>query len=267
MRQVTALLAVAAVALSACGQSEDEKVADALQGYLNAIADRNYGDACGKLAASAKRDLVEYVTQQLPELGTVECESVLKQFVELTDEEQLKALEDVEIRDVRVDGDRATAEAVGGTQTAHLRKIDGDWKISELEFPGDAASASEPPPETTPPEDPTAPDEGGDPVSLIRGRLEGAGYDVQDEEVSGEPMPIGAFSAELKGGASVTVYVHASAEDAATAEAELAVVEQESPDQIEIETRGSTLYVGTIEEPASLPVDDFNELIAVAEGE
>ncbi len=33
-------------------------------------------------------------------------------------------------------GERATAEAVGATETAQLRNIDGGWKIFELKFPG-----------------------------------------------------------------------------------------------------------------------------------
>ena len=57
-----------------------------------------------------------------------------------------------------------------------------------------------------------------------------------------------------------------SPEDAAKAEAHLAPVEEESPDQVEIETRGTTVYVGTIEEPATLPASEFKKLIAVAEG-
>jgi hypothetical protein len=262
-----AVLLLVTLALASCGDYDEDKVSDAVRGYFSALAGGEYGKACDRLAASAKRDAARYAAEQLPELGTVECESILRQIFELADEEQVERLENVSVREVSIDGDSATAEVEGATQTAKLKKVDGDWKIAELDFEGTATGSAPPTDQPEEPEsEPSTPPASGE-TDAIRGRLETAGFTVEAGDLgSGEPTPEGALDVALDKGGEVTIYVYSSAADAARSEADFKPVEKESPDQIEVDVRGSVVYVGTIEEPAKLPTSEFQRVVDTAEG-
>lgn len=272
MKRVATLVA-AGFLLAGCGEkekSDSDLVSETTSSYLSSLGNREYAKGCELLAASAKRDLIEYVSVQVPELGTTECESVFKQLIELTDEQALEALKTAKVSSVKVMGDTATAEVVGATQTAKLAKVEGTWRISELEFEDVSADAA-PEAETPPAEEPVEPEAGADgggaeAVALVRGRLEGAGYSVEDEEVSDEPAPDGALSVQLDGGAKMTVYLYSSYTDAARSEVQFDPVVKENPGQISVQSEGTNVYVGTVQEPAKLSMTKFRKAIAVAEG-
>ena len=258
------------IVLVGCGQSDEEKVSEVTRTYLSSIGEKDHARGCEQLAASAKRDLVEYVSVQVPELGTTECESVFRQLTELVDESALAALRDAEIRSATVNADTATVQVENATHDAKLRKVEGEWKISELQFDGAAAAAPPEPmstPEPTPEPTPGPVDDGAEDVARIQGRLEGAGFKVQETDIgSGNPEPVGALEVRLGGGAQVVVYIYGSAADARRSARDFEPVEQDMPDQIEVRADGANLYVGTIEEPATLPQDKFDAAVAAAEG-
>ena len=252
--------------IGACGDDEktdEEQVREVTETYLVALGEENYSEACEQLAASAKRDLVDYVLAQLPELGTTECESLFKQIIDLTDESELATLREAEVENVNLTGDRATVIVKGASQNAELAKVEGEWKVSELQFPGAGGAATpepapEPEPETT---------EGDADAAAIRENLAAAGYKVRDTgRGSDKPRPVDAFVTRLPSGGEVTIYVHATAADAAAAGREFDPVERDLPDQIEVAVEDTAVYVGTVEEPAVLSVPDFQEVVAAAAG-
>lgn len=263
--RILALLVAASLA-PGCGTSDEDAVKTAVRDYFAAFAEADGQRACDFLSAAAKRDLANYAAEQLPEVGSVQCAEVTEQVVELTDEDALKRLEDVEVTSVEIDGDTATAEIVGATQTANLEKIDGDWKIAELDF-GNPSGASVPDQEEAPPaaEEVKPTNEGGEAITLIKGRLQGAGYTVRKVD-AGSGDAVGALEVPLAGGGQVKVYRYSSFTDAAKSEVELDVVEKESPDQVRVQAEGMNVYVGTIEEPARLPAEAFQEIVRAAEG-
>ena len=65
------------------------------------------------------------------------------------------------------------------------------------------------------------------------------------------------------GAAEVTVYVYAADAEARRSIKEFASLERDFPKQFEVRRVGSVLYVGTIEEPATLPTRKFNRVVAV----
>ena len=122
-----------------------------------------------------------------------------------------------------------------------------------------------------PPPPPTVAGNGSSRIALIRGRLARAGYAVTREAVgSGRPVPIGVLNvAKRRAGAGafgVTVYVFRTAPEARTARRAFGPVEKSNRKQIEVEVVGPDLYVGTIEEPAVLPLAEFEKLVSAAEG-
>jgi len=122
-----------------------------------------------------------------------------------------------------------------------------------------AAQESEPPGEVKAAEE-------AHPTDLVLGRLEGADYEVEEDEPGGgSPAAAAALQVEL-GSARARVLFYDSPADAQRAMRPFAAVEREQPDQIEVTRRRSTLYVGTIEEPAVLPTARYERLIEIAEG-
>lgn len=129
-----------------------------------------------------------------------------------------------------------------------------------------AAETTDPPPEA-PQKGEIAEAEADLPNDLVRGRLEGAGYSVEDDDPgSGTPAAEGALQVKL-GRGRVRVLFYKSPADAKRAMRPFGSVEQANPEQIEVDRRRSTLYVGTIEEPASLPLPRFQKLIDAGEGD
>jgi len=161
-----AAAALASGALLGCGQTDEDKVAEVMRTYRSSIINRDYARACEQLAASAERELVEYASEQLPELGAIECASGAKRLFELTDEltddSVSRAFKDAKVGKITVKGDTATAEVEGYakpaefaepeaaegpeiegpkggrfTETVKLRKVDGAWKIGLAVGPTD----------------------------------------------------------------------------------------------------------------------------------
>lgn len=123
--------AAAAIAVGGCGGSDEDDVRATVEGYLHALGDGDYAEACDKLGPGARRDLARY-----PQLGT-DCEEILARALEAVGSgEGDPVLKGAEVSSVRVSGDEATAEVKGATQTAHLERAGGEWEFSSLEFPG-----------------------------------------------------------------------------------------------------------------------------------
>jgi len=120
-----------ALTLSACGGGSDDsgEVSDTVTSYLSALADGDGQKACDQLSSSEAAQIFQEATTVLPELRATGCADALSKLSESLGGER-KALESVEVTNVKVNGDSATAEVVGGTTTVHLTKTDDTWLIS-----------------------------------------------------------------------------------------------------------------------------------------
>jgi len=110
-------------------------------------------------------------------------------------------------------------------------------------------------------EDPPGPKPGDD----VRDRLEDAGFQVRfAERGSGSPRASRAFSVPLGRGAQVTIYLYPSAAAAKAKLAEFKPLLRDMPDQVAAVAEGDLLLVGTIQEPAKLPVSKFEKVVQAA---
>jgi len=118
--QVSALLVATAVALAACGgESEEEQIEGVVASFAAAVEEQDPGKFCdtvvGQRISEGERCEDQVTDEQLGALGDIES---------------------IEVTDIEVDGDSATAQVtatVGGeemTDEADFRKVDGDWKLS-----------------------------------------------------------------------------------------------------------------------------------------
>ncbi len=115
---LTALLCAAL--LAACGSSSDEdQIRDVVQEFAEAANDKDVGAICGQVVSEAFEDQ-EQCEKQADREGSIG---------------DLGSVEDLEVSEIKVDGDAATAQikaTVGGETDegpGKFRKVDGEWKL------------------------------------------------------------------------------------------------------------------------------------------
>ena len=112
------LLTAAALAVSACGESDEDQIRSAVTGFTEGVQDKDAGKLCDSV-----------ITERIPEGEKCEDQVSGEEF------ESVAKLEDIEVSDIKVDGDTATAKIVAtvdGEKTEDdgtFKKIDGDWKL------------------------------------------------------------------------------------------------------------------------------------------
>jgi hypothetical protein len=159
MRLLLALL-VAAALLGGCGGGDDDDTAapaktqsagdaeadvrETFQDYNDALAERDYDDACDQLAPETVTKLRANVVKAGLADAPENCSGLLKAIYTATDKDptQKKTLDEVaksaKIDKVTITGDNAVIDwnaTVGGkttkvTQTA--RRIEGEWKLIDV---------------------------------------------------------------------------------------------------------------------------------------
>ncbi|MDQ3644393.1 MAG: nuclear transport factor 2 family protein [Actinomycetota bacterium] len=117
---LTALLCAAL--LAACGggsESDEDQVRAVVQEFGEAANDKDAGAICGLVVSKELKD-------------EEDCEKQADREGQIGG---LEAVDDIEVSDIKIDGDRATAQikaTVGGKTDAgpgKFRKVDGEWKL------------------------------------------------------------------------------------------------------------------------------------------
>ncbi len=125
-RALTALLALCALALTACGKSDKEQVNQTLRDFVKATNSRDTTKFCDELVSQ------QFLEQSTGAKGGKARDACHKQLKSL---KNLKVGLD-KISSTKVDGDKATVKAVlsaqGQKQDQVLRlvKEDGHWKLA-----------------------------------------------------------------------------------------------------------------------------------------
>ena len=125
-RSLTALFALCALVLGACGGDDEEKVNQTVREFVSATNDRDTKKFCDELVS---QQFLEQSTGAKGGRARDACHSQLKSLKGL----KVK-LEKIE--STKVDGDKATVRAVLSTrgqkqdQVLRLKKEGGDWKLA-----------------------------------------------------------------------------------------------------------------------------------------
>jgi ABC-type glycerol-3-phosphate transport system substrate-binding protein len=120
------LLAVAALAVAACGDDDEEGVEQTVRDFVSASSEPDADEFCGELVT---QEFIEQATGATGDQADDECRRQLEETPGVD-------AELVEIRATEIDGDEARVRAVirtqgqAGTQTLRLEKEDGQWKLS-----------------------------------------------------------------------------------------------------------------------------------------
>ena len=125
-----ALLAAGA-ALTGCGRSDSEAVADTVTSYLSAFGAGDGQEACDTLTDETKRLVAPRVAERL---GGRDCPDAIRALASRLPASQALAFTRARVTRVDVRGDAADARFRAGRTrgVARLRKTGDGWKISLL---------------------------------------------------------------------------------------------------------------------------------------
>ena len=121
------------------GESDREEVADAVRGYLEAVADRDGDAACALLTREAQLSVFRAKRAHAGADHPGEaCANVVRSFGPLYGRGRLRG---VAVSRVEVDGERAQARA--DDVAVKLEKVSGEWKLA---VPGVGQAVGDTPP-------------------------------------------------------------------------------------------------------------------------
>lgn len=127
-RRVLGLVGVAVsavVALAGCGGAN---AGEPVEKYLRGLASGDGAAACAQFSGAYKREFVASYIEGLPELGAATCEDVIANVSALLGADEVGLLRDAETT-AQAEGDQATVTITGGTNTATVERIGGQWLI------------------------------------------------------------------------------------------------------------------------------------------
>jgi hypothetical protein len=123
---ITLALALTSVAIGCGGgDSDEDKVRATVDDFASANLDKDWAEACAQITPEARK--------QLAQAGKVfggdgGCEGTLKALVTRADQAEVKKqFENLDVKAVKVDGDKATVKVNG--ETTRLVKDGDDWLL------------------------------------------------------------------------------------------------------------------------------------------
>ena len=133
MREVAVLVAGVLI-VSACGGGQEDTIGDIVDRHLEAVADGNGAAACRDMTAEAEELVVISVNAVAERERVRSCESAYELLAAGLDERTRSALRGSD-QDVTIDGaGSAVVDSSGTTGEIELRRIDGAWKITRVNF-------------------------------------------------------------------------------------------------------------------------------------
>ena len=134
MKGYAAVLAVAMV-FAACGDggSDEQQITTAIKEYMRAFANGDGDEACDHLTDERREEMEQGLKQVAGEASCDALSKVVDQ-IEETDPGGLDKLHEIEVEDIKVTGDTATAwPTYHGERAdqAKLRRVDGEWKLDQ----------------------------------------------------------------------------------------------------------------------------------------
>src|SRR3954469_18674896 len=123
------LVVLAALAGGCGGGNSDGNPGKVVHAYFEAVASGDGDAACAQLTGDARRSVVDYIAQQLPEVGATTCTQAMQAIADNLGGDEASTLKKAKVTDTKIDGDTATVSIEGATRDATLRRTDGTWYI------------------------------------------------------------------------------------------------------------------------------------------
>lgn len=132
MRPAVLALLVAGALIAGCGGDQ----ADAEATVSNAIAGLAKGDeqqVCAQLTPAAEKKLLVVLADNplgFPDIKAKTCEEAIRKLYPKLNEPTRAVLQDGEVDDATVKGDKATVHVTGAGMDVELQKLDDKWMIT-----------------------------------------------------------------------------------------------------------------------------------------
>jgi hypothetical protein len=130
---VLALLAVAALVAAGCGSSPEGDAKKTVSTAISGLSRGNAKKVCNQLTVGAQRQLLVLLAHNplgFPDIRATSCRDAITKLHAALTKEQRAVLEDGEVDQAKVTGDRATVHVVGAGMTAKLQRFGDKWKIT-----------------------------------------------------------------------------------------------------------------------------------------
>jgi hypothetical protein len=136
LRRAASAAAILVLAIAGCGGDDgesapdDEQVNSAVTDYARAFGGGDGERACELLTPEAREAFVKRVSSVV---GTTDCGEAMTKLQSFAGPNVTRPFEDATVENVRVDGDRATADLVadGHTEQVTLESVDGEWLLTK----------------------------------------------------------------------------------------------------------------------------------------
>jgi hypothetical protein len=125
-----AICVLAAGLVGGCGGANGSNPDQVVKTYFKALANGDGTTACKQLTGDAKRQAIDYVSQQLPELNTTDCEAALSKVANSFGEDEKAMLRAAKIASSTKTGNSATVTITGASSDAKLTKGAAGWLIA-----------------------------------------------------------------------------------------------------------------------------------------
>lgn len=126
----------------AIGTAEEDRVTATVEGYFDAISERDYARACELVADPYEQTIADFAAESFPRDSPRGCEEILERIGSENSGEQVEGQREIEGDEVTIEEDSATAALSAEGQTATVCRVDDDWLIAALDF---SAATGEPP--------------------------------------------------------------------------------------------------------------------------
>jgi hypothetical protein len=110
------------------GESDKEKVRDAVKAFLDAVAARDGAKACGPLTPEG-RGMLGILAPGGPVGGT--CEGGVRNIAAGLDSAEAAKLRRARLGKIAISGRNAEARVEGASDAFVLQEVDGDWRLSD----------------------------------------------------------------------------------------------------------------------------------------
>jgi hypothetical protein len=125
-----AALALVAAGCGDSGDSAEDDVKDAANGFYRSIKDKDFTEACDLLTDQTKKQLEDLGKQLKTAKGSGGgCKEVLEASDKAGAFKNAGKADSLDFEEVKVDGDSATVKTKGDSEPTQFKKIGGEWKI------------------------------------------------------------------------------------------------------------------------------------------
>lgn len=121
---------VCALLIGCGGTDEQAKIRHTITSYFAALASGDGANACAQLTGNERRLLFANLATRIPELSAATCADAVSKLAANLGADETARLKHVEVTNIAINGQTATATIAGATKQATLTKTNGQWLIS-----------------------------------------------------------------------------------------------------------------------------------------